>query len=101
MCVVHKIIGFLDCFHHPVFLEVETQYSRNWVCFPPQVKGGGAVDTYSVGPLRRANLNHWTTPVRFTQQFNHETRLILWEITRESTIEVVIKHTHVRGTGIE
>jgi hypothetical protein len=23
------------------------------------------------GPLERANLNHWTTPVRFTQLFNH------------------------------
>jgi hypothetical protein len=25
-----------------------------------------------LGPLDRANLNHWTTPVRFTQLFNHQ-----------------------------
>jgi hypothetical protein len=24
-----------------------------------------------LGPLERANLNYWTTPVRFTQLFNH------------------------------
>jgi hypothetical protein len=24
-----------------------------------------------LGPLERANLNHWITPVRFTQLFNH------------------------------
>jgi hypothetical protein len=49
-------------------------------------------DTYLVGPLERANLNHWTTPVRFTQL---ETRLIRLEITRKYTIKIVIKHSHV------
>jgi hypothetical protein len=32
--------------------------------------GRGKTPTH-LGPLDRANLNHWTTPVRFTQLFNH------------------------------
>jgi hypothetical protein len=31
----------------------------------------GGEDTYSLGSLQRANLDHWTTPARFTQLFNH------------------------------
>jgi hypothetical protein len=31
---------------------------------------GGGGNTYSVGSLDRADINHWTTPVRFTQLFN-------------------------------
>jgi hypothetical protein len=37
----------------------------------------GGEDTYSqLGPLDRANLNHWTTPVRVTQIFNHLTGVV-------------------------
>jgi hypothetical protein len=39
-------------------------------CFCPQVKRGEKTPT-QLGPLERANLNHGTTPVRFTQLFNH------------------------------
>jgi hypothetical protein len=56
---VHKAMGignrvtrFLDFFHRPVFLGVETQCFGNWICFRPQVRGGE--DTYSVGPLRKS-----------------------------------------------
>jgi hypothetical protein len=31
----------------------------------------GGEDFYSVGSLERTNLSHWTTPVKFTQLFNH------------------------------
>jgi hypothetical protein len=46
-------------------------------------------------PLERANLNHWTTSVRFTQLFNHfGTGQIHQEVRRKYTIEIVIKHAH-------
>jgi hypothetical protein len=38
--------------------------------FPSSGKKGEE-DTYSLGPLERANLNHWTTAVKFTQLFKH------------------------------
>jgi hypothetical protein len=47
---ITNITGFLDFFHRPVFLGVETRRFENWICFCPQVKGGE--DTYSVGRLR-------------------------------------------------
>jgi hypothetical protein len=48
-----------------------------------------------LGPLERANLNHWTTPVRFTTAIQvPETRLIRREITRNYAIKTVIKHAH-------
>jgi hypothetical protein len=33
------------------------------MCFHPQVRG---MQPTPLGPLERANLNHWTTDVRFT-----------------------------------
>jgi hypothetical protein len=47
------------------------RYSRNWktrrfgkcIFSRPQVRGEMPTQ---FGPLERANLNHWTTPVRFT-----------------------------------
>jgi hypothetical protein len=30
------------------------------------LRWGGEGSTYSVGPLERANCNHWATPLRFT-----------------------------------
>jgi hypothetical protein len=40
-----------------IFLNTneKTQRFGNWICFRPQVRE----DTYSVGSLERANLNHW------------------------------------------
>jgi hypothetical protein len=35
----------------------------NWICFRPQVKKVGRVPA-QLGPLERANLNHWTTAVK-------------------------------------
>jgi hypothetical protein len=34
------------------------------------LRWGGKART-QLGPLERAKLNHWTTPVRFTYVFNH------------------------------
>jgi hypothetical protein len=47
----------------PGILESRKQCFRNWICFHPHVKG--EIPTL-LGPLERANLNHWTTLVRFT-----------------------------------
>jgi hypothetical protein len=50
-----SISGFLDFIHRLVFEG--TRRFGNWICFRPQVKGGGGVreeDTYSVGPLRKS-----------------------------------------------
>jgi hypothetical protein len=33
----------------------------NWICFRPQVRGQET--STQLGPLERANLNHWPTPV--------------------------------------
>jgi hypothetical protein len=39
----------------------------------PSSGEGGEEDIYScqLGPLERANLSQWTTPVRFAELFNH------------------------------
>jgi hypothetical protein len=39
--------------------------------FPSSGGGGGGETPTPLGPLKRANLNHWTTPVRFTQLYYH------------------------------
>jgi hypothetical protein len=71
------IIGFLD-FVHPVILR--TQRFGNWVCFHPEVKGW---ETYILlGPLERANLNHWTSNVSInTFIYTPEIRHCQQEIT--------------------
>jgi hypothetical protein len=33
--LAHRITGFLDFFHRPVFLEIETRRFLNWICFRP------------------------------------------------------------------
>jgi hypothetical protein len=48
-CIAHRITGFLDLLHRPVFWGVETRRFRNWICFRPKVKGGEG--TYTVGTL--------------------------------------------------
>jgi hypothetical protein len=55
-------IFFLDFFHRPVFQK--TRRFGNLICFRPQVKVGEKTPT-QVGPLERANLNHWTIVVFF------------------------------------
>jgi hypothetical protein len=45
----------------------KTRRAANWNCYRPHA-GGGGQDTTQLGPLDRTNLNHWTTPVRFTQR---------------------------------
>jgi hypothetical protein len=52
---IHRI--FLDFFHRPVFQK--TRRFGNWIWFRPQVKVGEKKPT-QLGPLQRANLNHWT-----------------------------------------
>jgi hypothetical protein len=42
----------------------KTQRFGNWM-FPSSREGEGKTPT-QLGPLERANLYHWTTPVRFT-----------------------------------
>jgi hypothetical protein len=47
--------------------EQKTRRFGNSICFHPQVKG----EDTQLGPLEGTNLNRGTTPVRFTQLFNH------------------------------
>jgi hypothetical protein len=56
MCVSQRIIFFFT-FTSSGFLE-NTAFG-NWICFRPQVKVGKKTPT-QLGPLERANLNHWT-----------------------------------------
>jgi hypothetical protein len=51
MTVTLGITGFLDCLMNTMFWKMDL--------FPSSEEGVG--DTNSVGPLERANLNHWTT----------------------------------------
>jgi hypothetical protein len=60
---------------------------RNWICFHPHVRG----DTYSVGSLRKTNLNHWTTHVRNTKLYKHLRPGCVWEITRKMAITFFCK----------
>jgi hypothetical protein len=39
----------------------KTQRFGNWICFRPQVREEKT--PAQLGPLERANLNHWTTPI--------------------------------------
>jgi hypothetical protein len=50
----------LDFFHRPVFYRTENTTFRKLDLFPSSGEGGRR---HSV-PLERANLNHWTTPVK-------------------------------------
>jgi hypothetical protein len=47
---MHRITGFLDFFHRPIFYRVENTTFRKLDLFPSS--GEGREDTYSVGPLR-------------------------------------------------
>jgi hypothetical protein len=67
--ITQGISGFLDVIHHPVFEE--TRRFGNWICFRPQVKGGKKTPT-QLGPLERANLNHWTNTERWIKSRNPE-----------------------------
>jgi hypothetical protein len=60
------VFGF---FPSSSIVETRKQRFGNWIFFCPQVREGKKPT--QLGPLERANLNHWTTPVRFTQLFNH------------------------------
>jgi hypothetical protein len=53
--VVQNSQNFSGIFHRPVFQK--TRFG-NWICFRPQVKVGKKTPT-QLGPLERANLNHW------------------------------------------
>jgi hypothetical protein len=56
--VVYRITELLDLLHRPVLLGIETRRLGNWICFRPQVKGGGGEKTPTrLGPLERANLD--------------------------------------------
>jgi hypothetical protein len=58
--LLQGISGFLDFIHRPVFEG--TRRFGNWICFRPQVKGGRKKTPTQLGPLQRANLNHWKGP---------------------------------------
>jgi hypothetical protein len=60
-----RITGFLDFLHRPVFQRLENTTFRKLDLFPSSGVGGGKTPT-QLGLLDRANLNHWTYPVRFT-----------------------------------
>jgi hypothetical protein len=61
--------------------------------FPSSGEGGEAPTL--LDPLERSNLNHWTTPVRFTKAtYLPETRLIRKEITGKYSIKIMIEDAH-------
>jgi hypothetical protein len=70
--------------------ETRKQDFRKLDLFPSSGVGGKTPN--QLGPLDRANLNHWTTPVIFTK--SPETRQIQREITRKDAIKIVIEHAH-------
>jgi hypothetical protein len=51
--IEHRITGFLDFFHRPVFYRTENMMFRKLDLFPSSGEGRGE-DTYSVGPLRKS-----------------------------------------------
>jgi hypothetical protein len=52
-----RITAFLDFSYRLVFQK--TRRFGNWLFFRPQVKVGEKTPT-QLGPLERADLNHWT-----------------------------------------
>jgi hypothetical protein len=52
--------------------DYKTRRFWNWICFLPQVKG--KTPTH-LGPLERANFNHWVTSQCWTQCWRVEKRL--------------------------
>jgi hypothetical protein len=53
--------GFMDFIHRPkskivkILKKLKSQRFGSWLCFLPQVNGGGEErNTYSVGPLRQS-----------------------------------------------
>jgi hypothetical protein len=57
-----EILGFRTLSIVRIFPKYQwkTQRFGNWICFRPQVRE----DTTQLGPLERANLNHWTRLAR-------------------------------------
>jgi hypothetical protein len=64
-CITLRFTGFLDFFHRPVFWKLENTTFRKLDLFPSS--GVGGKTPTQLGPLDRDSLNHWTTPVIFTQ----------------------------------
>jgi hypothetical protein len=59
-----------------------TQHLESWICFCPQESGK---TTALLGPLEKANLNHWTTHcsiTTFTHTRAHRPMMNLWDYTR-------------------
>jgi hypothetical protein len=51
----------MDVIHCPDFLlKLNTRRFGDWICLRPQVKGIKRKPPILLGPLERANLNHWT-----------------------------------------
>jgi hypothetical protein len=59
------ITGFSHIFHRPVFYRTENTMFQKPDMFPPSGEGGEKTPT-QLGPLERANLNHWIAPVRYS-----------------------------------
>jgi hypothetical protein len=54
--VIHRITGFLDFFHLPVFYKTENTTFRKLDLFPSAGEGGSTPN--QLGPVGGANLNH-------------------------------------------
>jgi hypothetical protein len=90
---IHRI--FLDFSHRPVFQK--TRRFGNWICFRPQVKVGEKTPT-QLGPLERANLNHWTNPGPWKTPYTRQPISSVRDrnkITIEDMIEICAKHALV------
>jgi hypothetical protein len=62
LTMVYVAQNFLD-FSIILYSQKKRRFG-NWICFRPQGKVGEKTPT-QLGPLDRANLNHWTGPVVF------------------------------------
>jgi hypothetical protein len=65
---IHRF--FLDFFHRPVFQK--TRRFGNWICLRHQMKVGEKTPI-QLGPLERANLNHWANPGLWKTPYKHPT----------------------------
>jgi hypothetical protein len=66
-----RITGWVfGLFRSSGILENRNRTFRKLDLFRSLGEGEGKTPT-QLGPLERANLNHWTTPLRFTQLFNN------------------------------
>jgi hypothetical protein len=59
-----RITGFMDFVHRPIFRKLENTTFLKLDQFPSSGERGRT--PAQLGPIERASLDHWRTPVRLT-----------------------------------